>query len=450
MKKLKRLVFFIPVLCGVLLVANMVKNKQEPTRPVVTERSRPVTVIKVEPQQVVPRLVGYGYVEPTETWEAMSEVSGKVVEVDPELKKGAFYSKGELLLRLDPESYGLAKSRGVASVMSVEAQLKELEQQRENTERLISIEQESLKLSGKELERKKVLFAKGYLSQSELDSEEKNILTQETALKNLQNSLSLIPTQKNALLAQKESDESSLSELKLDIERTVIRAPFDCRISEVNVELNELAQVGAVLLKAVAISEVEVAVQIAPSEFVTLLSPQEDVGILFNEGITMDSIRNLVGLTAEVRLPMFSREAVWEGSFRRTSESVDVETGAITVYISVEDPYKKVIPGVRPPLLPNLYCEVELKGKPREDAYLVPVRAIHAGVLHLVGKGQRLTRKEVDVEMVMGDFAIIKEGLAPGDEVILTDLVPAIEGMVVEPRVDREITERLKAFAGER
>jgi multidrug efflux system membrane fusion protein len=446
MKIFKRFAFFIPVIFGILLVVNMVKKKQEPNRPEVAELSRAVSVLTAQLQEIVPRVTGYGYVVPTETWEAISEVSGKIVEIDPELKKGAFYSKGELLLRIDPESYGLAKSKGVASVMSVEARLKELEQQRENTERLIVIEKEALRLGKKELERKKVLFGKGYLSQSELDGEEKNILAQETALENLQNSLSLVPTQKNALLAQKESDESSLSELKLDIERTVIRAPFDCRISEVHVEANEFAQVGSVLLKAVAISEVEVAVQLTPSEFVNLISSDSNVEQLFNEGVSMEAMRDLVGLSALVRLPMFHREAVWEGSFRRTSESVDQQTGAVTVYVSVADPYKKMIPGIRPPLIPNLYCEVELRGKPQGESYLVPVRAVHAGVLHLVGEEQRLTRREVDVDMVIGDFAVIRNGLNPGDQVILTDLVPAIEGMLVVPQEDAEAVERRAAL----
>jgi hypothetical protein len=177
-----------------------------------------------------------------------------------------------------------------------------------------------------------------------------------------------------------------------------------------------------------------------------LISSDSNVEQLFNEGVSMEAMRDLVGLSALVRLPMFHREAVWEGSFRRTSESVDQQTGAVTVYVSVADPYKKMIPGIRPPLIPNLYCEVELRGKPQGESYLVPVRAVHAGVLHLVGEEQRLTRREVDVDMVIGDFAVIRNGLNPGDQVILTDLVPAIEGMLVVPQEDAEAVERRAAL----
>lgn len=447
MKQLKRLIFFVPVIAGLLFIVTMVKNKQEPDRPETKERSRAVSAIQVEPMTVIPRVVGYGYVEPTESWAAIPEVSGKVIERHPELKKGAFFSRGDVLLRLDPESYGLAKTRGTASVMNVDAQLKELDQEKENTKRLIDIEKESLELAQKELTRKRKLTEKGYLSQSELDLEEKNLLSQQTTLKNLYNTLDLFPSKKRALLAQKDSDQSSLSEMNLDIERTIIRAPFDCRISEVNIELGEYAQVGTTLIKAISIAEVEIPVQLSPSEFVHLLAAPFDAAAIIKGGVTMDKVREMIGLTAKVRLPMFNRDAVWQGVFRRTGESVDLETGALTVFVAVENPYEKIEPGVRPPLVPNLYCEVELQGSPKQSKYVVPIRAIHSGHVYLIDSDGRLATRDVQVEMVMGDFAVVGEGLATGDIVILTDLVPAIEGMLVEPVLESEVMEQAKSYA---
>ena len=447
MKYIKRFIFFIPVIVGVLFVVTMVKNKQEPNRPEAKERSRAVSAITVEPMSVIPRVVGYGYVEPTDSWGAIPEVSGKVIEIHPELKRGAFFSKGDLLLRIDPVSYGLAETRGLASVMSVDAQLKELSQQKENTGRLIEIEKEALLLTEKELERKRKLTKKGYISQSDLDQEEKNLLNQQTTLKNLFNTLDLIPSQEKALLAQKDSDQSSLSEMQLDIERTIIRAPFDCRISEVNIELGEFAQVGSTIVKAINIAEVEIPVQLPPSEFVNLLALPFDAAKIIAGGLDMDKVREMIGVKAEVRLPMFHREAVWQGVFRRTSESVDLETGALTIYVAVQHPYEKMKPGVRPPLVPNLYCEVELRGAPREAKFVVPIRAVHNGTVYLSNSEGRLESRTVVVDMVMGDFAVIGTGLAAGDTIILTDLVPAIEGMLVQPVLDLELMVLAKNYA---
>lgn len=446
MKKTKRYLFFLPVLLGIIFVMFMLKNKQAPHRPEARERSRQVSVIQVKPQAVIPRVTGHGYVEPTESWEAISEVSGKIVEMHPELKKGSFISKGALLMAIDPASYGLAESRGKATVMSVEAQLKELAQQKANTERLLELEREVLRLTKKELERKRELYGKGIISQSEFELEEKNLLAQETSLKNLVNSLDLIPAKENALLAQKESNESSLGEMQLDLQRTKIYAPFDCRIAEVNVELNQYAPPGALLVKAINISAVEIPVKLSPSSFVNLLSMPTGHQTILTDGITMDDIRAMVDISAEVRLPMFHKEAVWEATFMRTSESVDLETGALTVYVAVERPYEKVKPSVRPPLVPNLYCEVELRGRKRENSIVIPMRALHNGLVYLVDEDMRLVTVEVQVEMVMGDYAVISDGLSAGDQVILTDLVPAVEGMLLEPVLDKQEATRAHSF----
>lgn len=443
----KKLLFFIPVIAGAMVLANLVLNRQGPARPDRAEQSRTVSVITATPMTIVPKIKGYGYVQPTDTWEALPEVSGKIVEIHPELNRGTFVSKGELLVRIDPQSYGLAESRSVASIMNIEAQLKELEQQKINTEKLLDIERRKLKLARQELERKRQLHKDGFIATSELDQEERNLLVQQSGVDNLLNTLQLIPSQKKALQALKESDASSLSERRLDIEKTVIRAPFNCRISDVNIELNQFAPVGTPLLKAVNISEVEIPIQLSPTAFANLLPPEiPDNSPLEAARTGMDAIREIMGISATVRVPLFNREAEWPARFMRTSATVDIETGAITVFVSVKDPYEKVIPSIRPPLVPNLYAEVELEGKPREDRYVVPFQAIHDGYLYTVNGESRLQRQKVEVEMVMGDLAIISHGLSGSVSVITTDLVPAIEGMLVKPMVNTELNGKIQAL----
>lgn len=443
----KKVLFLIPVIAGVVVIANMVLNKQGPSRPERAEQSRTVSVVTVQPMTIIPKIKGYGYVQPTDVWEAIPEVGGRIVEIHPELDKGTFVTKGELLVRIDPQSYGLAESRGVASIMTIEAQLKELEQKQVNTEKLLEIERRKLQLTKQELERKRKLFEKGALSASELDREEKDLLVQQAGVDNLLNTLRLIPSQKKALLARKESDVSSLSERRLDIEKTVLRAPFDCRISEVNIELNQFAPAGATLLKAVNISEVEIPVQLSPTAFSNLLAPNiTEASPLEAARLGMDAIREMIGISATVRVPLFSREAEWQARFMRTSESVDVDTGTITVFVSVQQPYEKVIRSQRPPLVPNLYAEVELQGSPRSNRYVLPFQAIHEGFVHTVTAENRLQRQKVEVEMVMGDLAIISQGLSDTVTVITTDLVPAIEGMLLNPMVNSELHDRIQTL----
>jgi multidrug efflux system membrane fusion protein len=443
----KKLLFFIPVAAGVLLLFTMVNNKKGPSRPQLAEQPRPVNVVIAHPMTIIPRVTGYGYVQPTETWEALPEVSGKIVEIHPELEKGAFIAKGDLLVRIDPQSYGFAETRGLASVMSVDAQLEELAQQKTNTQKLLNIERQKLKLTEQEVERNRKLYEKGVISPSDLEQEEKNLLAQQTSVNNLVNILQLIPSQESALQAKKQSDVTSLSESRLDIEKTVIRAPFNCRISEVNIELNQFAPAGTMLVKAVNISKVEIPVQLSLTEFSNLLPPNAGEQSPFTETkLNMNSIRKLIGISATVRLPLFNKKAEWEGRFMRTSESIDLDTGAITVYVAVDQPYEKVIPSERPPLVPNLYTEVELSGSPRDNRFVIPFQAIHNGVVLLVDAENRLMKQEVTVEMVMGDLAVVKNGLAAGSKVITTDLVPAIDGMLLEPVVNKELSTMINSL----
>lgn len=450
MKKRKRLLFFIPVFFGVLVLVFFVKTKKSPVRDDIQERSRPVHVVRATPLTVVPQVTGYGYVQPTETWEAISEVSGKIVQIHPELAKGAFFAKGEVLMQIDPESYGLAESRGKATVLSVEAQLKELSQQKKNFERLLKLERQRLSLAKKELQRKRALRKKGFVSQSELEQEEKNLIGQKATVKNLLNNLALIPSQEKALLAKKESDESSLSEIQLDLENTVIKAPFDCRISAVHIELNQFAPMGSRLVQAINISEVEIEVKIVPGEFVKLLAPELDTKKFFSNPINMESLRDIIDISAQVRLPNFHDEALWEATFKRTSESVDIKTGALTVYVSIKNPYEKMVVGVRPPLVSNLFCQVTFFGQERKDSFVIPLRAVHGDSVYLVSNENRLEKRRVVFGMILQDFALVKNGLQQGESIVLTDLVPAIEGMLLEPIPDTESEAEIKRFANTR
>ena len=138
-KYLKKLLVAVPVIGGVVFFVFMQNTKQKPIRIEDRERVRPVRVIPAVKTTVVPRSTGYGYVQAEKNWEAISEVSGRIVEIHPNLRKGFFINKGERLLKIDTATYGLAEKRGQADVMNVEARLRELDQTRDNTQRLLDI-----------------------------------------------------------------------------------------------------------------------------------------------------------------------------------------------------------------------------------------------------------------------------------------------------------------------
>ena len=432
MKTIKKLLIILPIICGIGLFVLMTMNKKTPVRQEDQERIQTVRVILLEKMIIVPRIVSYGYVEPDRTWQAIPEVSGKIVFVNENLKRGYFIKKDEVLLRIDTTTYGLAETRGKADLANVDAKLRELDQSKKNTQGLLAIEKESLASEGLELKRKRELFSKEYISASDLDKEERSFLSRQTAVNNLQNKLDLIPSQKKALIAQKKAGESTVKERRLNVAKTEIRAPFNCRLSAVNIELSQFAAAGTVLVVAQSIDKAEIPVSITPKALLTLLP--RDKGIVVKDTPSVEDIRRAIDITAKVRLPMDDELTVeWDGAFSRTSDSMDLKTGAITIYITVDNPYGDLVPGKRPPLMTNMYVEVELKGRPLKDRWAIPRSTVHDHKVYICTKENRLEIRDVKVEFNMGDIAVISQGLKQGDNLVLADLVPAIEGMLLKP-----------------
>lgn len=446
MKHTKKLVIFIPVIIGVGLLILMKTNKKPPVRLEDRERVQAVRVITLERTAVVPRTTGYGYVAADRTWQAIPEVSGQVIFMDKKIKKGYFIQKGDLLLKIDTRSYGLAESKGLAEIMNLDARLKELEQSKKNTEHLLVIEKKALVIASQERDRKRKLYEQQYISSSDMEKEETSFLARQTSVNTLENTLKLIPSQKKALLAQKKSGESSVAERRLDVSKTEIRAPFNGRISRVNIEQFQFAPAGTIMLEAESIDRAEIPVQLTPREFFKLLPRNQTKP--FDQVPDIETIRRAIGISARVRLPLTKKRIIeWEGMFSRTGEAMDTSTGTLTFFVTVDNPYGNLIPGKRPPLTTNMYVEVELKGKPLDHRYAVPRSAVHAGKLYICTPENRLEIRPVNVELAMADLAVLAEGVKDGEKVVLTDLVPAVEGMKLLPKTDLKKTEQIKRQA---
>lgn len=448
MKTIKRLIIMIPVIIGLGLFITMKANKKPPVRLENKERVQAVRVMPLKKMAVIPRTRGYGYVQADRTWQAIPEVSGQIVRMDDNIKKGYFIKKGELLLKIDTRSYGLAESRGVADVMNLDARLKELEQSRKNTEHLLTIEKKALGLGAQELDRKRKLYDKQFISASDLEKEETSFLARQTSVNNLENTLKLIPTQKKALLAQKLSGESSVAERRLDVARTEIRAPFNARISRVNVERLQFAPAGTVLLEAESIDRVEIPVQLSPLEFFKLLP--RDRNTPFVQVPDIETIRKAIGISAKVRLPMAEDLIIeWEGLFSRTAEAIDPATGTLVFFVTVDNPYAGLIPGKRPPLVTNMYVEVELSGRSLTNRFVLPRSAVHDNEIYICTPENRLEIRKVEPEFSMGNLTVLTTGVVEGETLVLSDLVPAVDGMKLLPKQDIKTADQVKAAASD-
>jgi len=115
--------------------------------------------------------------------------------------------------------------------------------------------------------------------------------------------------------------------------------------------------------------------------------------------------------------------------------------------VAVDAPYEQAIPGERPPLVPGMFAEVELRGPVHPDCAVVPRHALRgAGMQYsvcLVGEDGRLHTQSVEVEFATGGFAALRSGLHGGEVLILSDPTPAIDGMRVDAADDPLARQRL-------
>jgi hypothetical protein len=47
------------------------------------------------------------------------------------------------------------------------------------------------------------------------------------------------------------------------------------------------------------------------------------------------------------------------------------------------------------------------------------------------------------------NYSVIASGLTPGERVVVSDLIPAVSGMLLRPRIDEELSAQLRLAGAE-
>lgn len=435
-----------PVIIGIALLVFVIRSSEEPVRAPLGERASAVRVIDVPRVDLVPRALDYGYVQPGRVWEAVAEVAGRIVEKHPRLKPGELIAAGTVILRIDPTDYQLSVQRNEARIRGAEAEIAELEVREANTRRALEIEERSLVLAETDLRRRRTLLDRGSISQASVDEAERTVLTRRQAVQGLRNELALIPADQEVLLANLDLSRAELAQARSNLERTAVAVPFDGRVAAVNVETAQYATVGKILAVVDGLDTAEVAAQIPLDRMRRLIEAAEmsDVQLTAESAV---SLFQRLGLEAVVRLTSGDFTVQWPARFARIRETVDPRTRTIGVVVAVDEPYKQARPGERPPLAKNMYVEVELRGRTQPGRVVVPRSALQNGTVYVVGSGSRLERRTVAVGMRQSDFVVITSGLEAGEQVVVSDLVPAIDGMLLNATQDEDLRDYLITIA---
>lgn len=230
---------------GVLLVALLVFFREAPVYKEVGPQPLNLTVIEVQPMPFVLTARGFGIARPAHTWQALANVAGRVVQRHPQLNSGTLLPAGTLLLALDPGRYQLAIAEVEAELASLAAEQAQLDAEMRNTNHLLKLESERLKLSESEQARIERLLETGAVSRSQLDEQRRATLAQRQLVQSLENQLSLLPSKQQHLDAQVKRATTRLEQGRQDLEDTRFIAPYDLRIRSVEVEEHQYASLAA-------------------------------------------------------------------------------------------------------------------------------------------------------------------------------------------------------------
>ncbi len=428
----KRLLILPPVVVGVLVVIYAGQGKQPPQRTEVAETVRKVRVVTVPVVDLVPVVEAAGTVRAERTWNAVVQVAGRIVELHPQLRDGAIVAAGEQLVRIDPTLYELALAQS-------EAELAQLDASEKNLAAALQIARQNLAIAEKELARQRRLLQQGTVSQKQVDDAENAMLAARQSVQTQESGLAVLP-------AQRRLAEAKAAQSRLDLANTVISAPFDMRIDAPAVELSQFVPVGERLFRGDYIGRVEIEAQVTVGNMRSLMIgrrlPAFDAAAL-----AAADVPALLGVQARVRFVQDGLSAEWPAQIVRFN-TIDTRTRTVGVVVAVDGPYRNAVPGVRPPLLNGMFVDVELRGAPQPGRVVVPRAAVRDGAVHVVDADNRLRKRRVQVLFSLGGLSAIAEGLQGGELLVVSDLVPAVEGMALAPVADAALAERILAAAG--
>lgn len=364
------------LIAGAVAAKVMIANRPEPKQ---VPRENPgalVEVLPIERGEREVRVHGTGTVQPRQQVEITPQVGGRVTEIAPELVVGGFFRKGEVLFRIDDADYRLAVERARAALAKAEFDLASMEGQSRVAR------QEWERLGNGEEPNPLVLF--------------------EPQMKNAQ----------AALL----SARASLRQAELDLERTVLKAPFDAVVRSRSIDLGQYVRAGNPAAVLAGTRQAEIVVPLPLSELEWLRIPRRGGGA--------------EGSGATVQLAAGGRTAQWKGSIVRSLGEVDPQGRMARIVVAVEDPFGlESREADRPELALGTFVQVTLHGRTLQDVAVLPAAALRDDNRVWIMNDDHLRIKEVDVIRRARDEVVIGEGLQPGDRVVLTNVVGAAEGM---------------------
>jgi RND family efflux transporter MFP subunit len=382
------IIIFFGIIGAFIIIRSRPKiEKKEVTFPPPLVRSK---IIQLQDAQLFVK--SQGTVSPRTESELFSQVAGQVIEVSSAFARGGFFTKNDVLIRVDPRDYEFAISRLKAEVAQAKLRLTQEEGE-------ASVAREEWEKLGEGEEPNPLVLREPQLAQAK---------------------------------AALEAAEAALEQAKLNLERTRIRAPFDGRVRSKNVDLGEYVGPGIPLATIYAVDYAEVRLPV-PDDQMAYLDCCIDYRGQDPSNLNIDVI---------LKANYAGQQHEWEGTIVRIEGEIDPRTRMVTLVARVNDPYRQPKQGNRPPFAVGLFVNAEIKGRFVEKVAVVPRSALRGKSRVLVINGEnRLHFRDVEVLKSDAETVVVDSGLEDGEHVCLSPLETVVDGMHVRVMEEQEISQ---------
>jgi HlyD family secretion protein len=282
---------------------------------------------KVERGPLAAAVAASGTLNAVTTVQVGSQISGQVKEIHADFNTPV--TKGQVIARIDPATYELRVNQARADLDAAESAVAVARSGLAAQQAELGRVKITLVDAGRDLERKKMLVEKKFISPAELDKARTVLDTTREELKAVQAQIQVSEAQVRTALAAVKQRESLLRQAQVDLERTIIRAPVDGTVILRNVDAGQTvaASLQAPVLFTIAQDLRDMQVEAAIDE--------ADVG------------RLRLGMPASFAVDAFPRRS-FEGEIRQIRKSPQNVQNVVsyTVVISARNPDLALLPGM--------------------------------------------------------------------------------------------------------
>jgi len=260
---------------ALLVATSLIATRPSPPPVEISERSWRVSAESAVPGTFSPVITLYGRVESLWSSTLTAGVVADVVAV--EVIEGEFVDRGDLLVRLDDRDVRLQLAQREAELRQAEARIaSELRRHEANVEALPR-EKRLLGLARGEVARLQDLVASKVGAQSQLDTARQAAEQQAIALSSREQAVDEHESRLAEVEAARVRAEALRDQALLEFERTVVRAPFNGRVSAVHVAPGKRVRNGDPLVELFDTVALIVRAQI-PNRHLRLINEAKRVG----------------------------------------------------------------------------------------------------------------------------------------------------------------------------